>query len=201
MTFMIFKMKRQIILASKSPRRKQLLENIGLKFKIVPSDVNENLISISFPKKYAGNLSREKAKKVAEIYKDAIIIGADSIVIFKGKIIGKPKSLKNAKEILKRLSGQKHTVITGFTILDSKTNKSLTKSVSSRVFFKELTEKEINVYVKSKEPMGKAGAYAIQEKAGMFIEKVEGDFFNVVGLPIFALCKELQEFGINIIGY
>lgn len=194
-------MKRQIILASKSPRRKQLLENIGLKFKIVPSDVNEDLIPISFPKKHAENLSREKAKKVAEKYEDAIIIGADSIVVFKGEIIGKPKSLKNAKEILRRLSGQKHTVITGFTVLDSKTNKSLTKSVSSRVFFKKLTEKEINVYVGSKEPMGKAGAYAIQEKAGMFIEKVEGDFFNVVGLPIFALCKTLQEFGINIIRY
>jgi len=194
-------MKRQIILASKSPRRKHLLENIGLKFKIVPSDINEDLIPLSSPRKYAENLSKEKTKKVAQKYKDAIIIGADSIVIFKGEIIGKPKSMKNAKEILRKLSGQKHLVITGFTVLDSKAGKSITKSVLSYVFFKPLSEKEINAYVKSKEPMGKAGAYAIQEKAGMFIEKVEGDFFNVVGLPIFALCKTLQEFGININSY
>lgn len=194
-------MKRQIILASKSPRRKHLLENIGLKFKIVPSDINEDLIPLSSPRKYAENLSKEKAKKVAQKYKDAIIIGADSIVIFKGEIIGKPKSMKNAKEILRKLSGQKHLVITGFTVLDSKAGKSITKSVLSYVFFKPLSEKEIDAYVKSKEPMGKAGAYAIQEKAGMFIEKVEGDFFNVFGLPIFALCKTLQEFGININRY
>ena len=194
-------MKRQIILASKSPRRKHLLENIGLKFKIVPSDINEDLIPLSSPRKYAENLSKEKTKKVAQKYKDAIIIGADSIVIFKGEIIGKPKSMKNAKEILRKLSGQKHLVITGFTVLDSKAGKSITKSVLSYVFFKPLSEKEIDAYVKSKEPMGKAGAYAIQEKAGMFIEKVEGDFFNVFGLPIFALCKTLQEFGININRY
>lgn len=194
-------MKRQIILASKSPRRKHLLENIGLQFKIVPSNINEDLISVSSPKVYAEILSREKAKKVAEKYKDAIIIGADSIVIFKGEIIGKPSSLKNAKEILRKLSGQKHKVITGFTVLDSKTNKLVTKSVLSYVTFKKLSEDEINAYAKAKESMGKAGAYAIQEKAGVFIEKVEGDFFNVVGLPIFALCKVLQEFDINISGY
>ena len=89
-------------------------------------------------------------------------------------------------------------VITGYTVLDSKTNNSITNSVTSYVVFKDLTDNEINAYVKTREPMGKAGAYAIQEKAGRFIEKVEGDFFNVVGLPIFALCQELEKFGINI---
>jgi septum formation protein len=189
---------RQIILASKSPRRKQLLKNIGLNFKVVPSNINEDLIHISSPKKYAEILSLQKAKKVAEKFKDAIIIGADSIVILKGEIIGKPSSLKNAKEILRKLSGQRHMVITGFTVLDSKINKSITNSVLSYVTFKKLSEEEINDYVKTGELMDKAGAYAIQEKAGVFIEKIEGDFFNVVGLPIFALCKILQEFDINI---
>jgi len=192
---------KQIILASKSPRRKELLENIGLKFKIVPSDINEDLISFSSPKEYAERLSKEKAKKVVEEYQDAIIIGADSIVILNGEIIGKPKSLENAKEILRKLSGRKHTVITGFTVVDSKTGKSVTKSVLSSVTFKKLSEEEIDDYVTTGELMDKAGAYAIQEKAGAFIEKVEGDFFNIVGLPIFALCKVLQEFDINISRY
>jgi septum formation protein len=192
---------RKIILASKSPRRKQLLENIGLKFNVVPSNINEALVLISSPKKYAETLSLLKAKKVAEKFNDAIIIGADSIVIFKGEIIGKPISLKNAKEILRKLSGQKHMVITGFTVLDSRTNKSKTSSVLSYVTFKRLSEEEINNYVKTGKLTDKAGAYAVQEKAAAFIEKIEGDFFNVVGLPIFALCKTLQEFDINISRY
>jgi septum formation protein len=189
---------RQIVLASKSPRRKRLLENIGLKFTIIPSNINEDLIPIASPKEYAETLSKKKTQKVAQKHKDAIIIGADSIVIFKNEIIGKPSSFKNAKEILRKLSGQRHMVITGYTVLDSKTNNSITNSVTSYVVFKDLTDNEINAYVKTREPMGKAGAYAIQEKAGRFIEKVEGDFFNVVGLPIFALCQELEKFGINI---
>lgn len=188
---------RKIILASKSPRRKRLLENIGLQFKIVPSNINENIASSS-PREYAENLSLRKARKVAQKYKDAIIIGADSIVVFKGEIIGKPSSVRNAREILRKLSGKKHLVITGFTVLDSKTNKSETKSVLSKVVFKKLTEKEINEYVKSREPMGKAGAYAVQERASVFIKKIEGDFFNIVGLPVFSLCRVLQKFGINI---
>ncbi|MFH1186813.1 MAG: Maf family protein [Candidatus Levyibacteriota bacterium] len=189
---------KRIILASRSPRRKQLLESIGLKFKVVVSNIDEKLIVEKNPQKLAEKLSRQKANAILKKYKNAIVIAADSIVVQNKEIIGKPTSEKNASEILQKLSGRKHTVITGFTVLDTKTKKSVTRSVISKVYFKKLTKEEIEVYVKTGKLMDKAGAYGIQDKAGVFIEKVEGDFFNVVGLPIFAVCKTLQEFGINI---
>ncbi|HZJ18224.1 MAG TPA: Maf family protein [Patescibacteria group bacterium] len=189
---------KKIILASKSPRRKQLLESIKLKFEVVVSDFNESLIKEKDPRKLVEEISKQKAKTVAGKYKDAMIIAADTTVVLDKKIIGKPTSIDNAREILQKLSGRGHKVITGFTILDAKTKKSVTKSVASRVYFKKLTKKEIEAYIKTGEPMDKAGAYGVQDKAGAFIEKIEGDFFNVVGLPIFSVCKTLLEFGINI---
>lgn len=192
---------RKIILASKSPRRKKLLESIKLKFETVISNFNEELVFEENPKKLVEKISKQKAKLVAEKNKNAIIIAADTTVVLDKKIIGKPISINNAREILQKLSGRKHEVITGFTILDSKTKKSVTKSVVSKVYFKKLTEKEISTYIKTGEPMDKAGAYGVQDRAGVFIEKIEGDFFNVVGLPIFSVCKTLLEFDTNIISH
>lgn len=192
---------RRIILASKSPRRKQLLESIKLNFEVVVSEFNEETVKEKNPQRLVEDVSRQKAKVVAEKNKNAIIIAADTIVVLDREIIGKPISVKNAKEILQKLSNSKHLVITGFTVLDSKTKKSVTKSVISKVFFKNLTKKEINAYIKTGEPMDKAGAYGVQDRAGAFIEKIEGDFFNVVGLPIFSVCKTLLEFDINIISH
>ena len=178
---------RKVILASKSPRRKELLERVGLKFEIRVSEFDEKSIPQSDPTEFVETVSREKAKTIAEQIWDAIIIAADTIIVVDGKIIGKPQSKENAKEILQKLSGRDHLVITGFTIMDSKAKVLTTRSVKSKVYFRELSEEEIDVYVATGEPMDKAGAYGIQEKAGIFLEKVEDDFFKVVGMPISAV--------------
>lgn len=192
-------MKKKIILASKSPRRKELLKTVGLKFKVKNSEFSESSINAASPSEHAEILSKSKAKQAALKYKNALIIAADTIVDLEGEIIGKPKGEDNAKEILRKLSGKTHSVITSFTITDAVFNKSSTRSVESKVTLKSLTDEEIEAYVKTKEPLDKAGAYGIQGKGGVFIESVEGDYFNVVGLPIFALCEELRRFGIDII--
>lgn len=190
---------RKIILASKSPRRKALLKNIGLKFTVEVSDVKEKTDDNINPREIAENLSFEKARKIAKKHKDAIIIAADTFVVFKNKILGKPKTEKNAEKMLKLLSGKQHFVITGFTIIDTKSGKTVTKSDETKVFMKKMTSMEINAYIKTKEPLDKAGAYAVQEKGGIFVEKIEGDFLNVVGLPIFKLTSELKKFNIKIL--
>jgi septum formation protein len=133
---------------------------------------------------------------VAAKHPKAVIIGADTTVIFKKEIIGKPKSKQDAIRILKLLSGNTHKIVTGFTVMEGK--KSITGHIVSKAKFKKLSEQEIKAYVATNEPMDKAGGYGIQDKGGLFIEKIEGDYFNVVGLPIFAVSKALKEFGVEI---
>ncbi len=188
---------RRVVLASNSPRRKELLDQIGLKFTTIASNISED-IKITSPISFVKHLSIKKAKFVSRKEEDAVIIGADTIVVLKNEIIGKPKSLEDAINILKKLSGRTHLVITGFTVLDSKTKKSITKAVKTKVVFKKLTTEEIEEYVYSSSVLDKAGAYAIQEKSAVFIKEIEGDYFNIVGLPIFSLYHELKKFGINI---
>jgi len=187
---------KKIILASKSPRRKKILEQIGLTFTIQVSDFDEAKIKFKTPQEMVEKLSFEKAKIIAQKYPNAIIIGADTTVIFRKEIIGKPKSKVDAIRILKLLSGHIHEIVTGFTVMKDK--KSITKHVVSGVKFKKLSEQEIKAYVASGEPMDKAGGYGIQEKGGLFIEEIQGDYFNVVGLPIFAVSEVLQKFGVDI---
>ncbi len=187
---------KKIILASQSPRRKKILEQIGLDFKIVVSDFDETTIEFKTPQEMVEKLSFEKAKIIAGKYPNAIIIGADTTVIFREEIIGKPKSKADAIRILKLLSGNIHEIVTGFTVTEGR--KSITKHVESRVKFKKLSDEEIDAYVATGEPMDKAGGYGIQDKGGLFIEKITGDYFNVVGLPIFALSKALKVFGVDI---
>ncbi|MBI2051493.1 septum formation inhibitor Maf [Candidatus Roizmanbacteria bacterium] len=189
---------KRIILASASPRRKQLLEQIGVPFQIVRSDIEEEHIkSEDSHHKLAQRLSLGKARAVGKTHKNAIIIAADTIVVFQKRIIGKPKTEANASKILKLLCGKTHKVITGFTIIDSESRKSVTKSVETKVKMKALTDEEIKSYVKTKEPLDKAGGYGIQEKGAMLIESIKGDYFNVVGLPLAALSEELKKFGIR----
>lgn len=190
---------RKIILASSSPRRTQLLKQIGLAHTIVKSDVDEKISEHISPRKQAENLSLQKAKAVAKNYPDALIIAADTIIVLGKKIIGKPKSKKDAKRILRLLSGKPHKVFTGFTLIDTANKKTITDSEESTVYVKKLTEKEINAYVASKEPLDKAGAYGINEKGAVIIEKIEGDFSNVVGLPLYKLSQTLEKFGINVL--
>lgn len=188
---------KKIILASKSPRRRNVLEQIGLKFTVQVSDFDEASITFKTPVEMVEKLSLEKAKIIAKRNPDAVIIGADTTIVCKGEIIGKPKSIKDAVRILKLLSGNIHTVITGFTIISG--NKSITKHVTSKVKFKKLSEAEIKAYVATGEPMDKAGGYGIQDKAGVLIESVNGDYFNVVGLPIAVVSEVLKDFGVEII--
>ena len=186
---------KQIILASESPRRKEILEKAGLKFKVVKSDFEEYVNPKLTPHELVRKLSLEKAKAVYKNYKESIIISADTIVVCDGNILGKPKDEKDAQKMLFFLSGKVHFVITGFTIIDGE--KIITMSEKTKVHMRKISLKEINAYIKTKEPFDKAGGYAIQEKGSMFIEKVEGDFLNAVGLPIENLTRELKKLGIK----
>jgi septum formation protein len=188
---------KKIILASKSPRRKQILQQVGLEFTVEVSDFDEAQVKFKTPEDLVEKLSLEKAKVIAGKNPDAIIIGADTTVIYKNEIIGKPTSKQDAVRILKLLSGNIHEVVTGFTVISDK--KSITKHVTSKVKFKKLSEVEIKAYVATGEPMDKAGGYGIQDKGGLFIENIQGDYFNVVGLPIFAVSEALKQFGVEII--
>jgi septum formation protein len=190
---------KRIILASASPRRKELLEKIGLKFEVEPSDYPEDMRSGLSPDELARAISLEKARVVASRHRNAIVIAADTFIVFRGKIMGKPNTEAEARKMLMRLKGKPHSVITGFTILDTDKNKVLTKSVETVVHIKNLTSEEIEAYVKSGEPLDKAGAYAIQGLGSVIVERIEGDYFNVIGLPLSALAKGLKEFGIHIL--
>ncbi len=189
---------KKIILASSSPRRKELLEKIGLKFEVEPSNQAEDISSGLDPHELARVLSRNKALAVASNHKNAIIIAADTFIVFQGSIMGKPSTETEAREMLTRLSGRSHAVITGFTILDTDDNKTVSKSVETKVHMKKLSSKEIDDYINSKEPLDKAGGYAIQGLGAILIEKIEGDYFNVIGLPLCSLTESLKEFGIDV---
>ena len=193
------KQNRTIILASASPRRKELLEKIGLKFEVDPSDSNEILRLDIPPERMVKAISHEKALKVAQKYTDAIIIAADTLGIFNGKIITKPANRDEAKAMLLELSGKSHRVITGFTILDTASKKVTSHTVETKVYFKKLTEEEIDHYINSGEPLDKAGAYGIQGLGSVLVKKIAGDFYNVIGLPISALADSLKKFGVFIL--
>jgi septum formation protein len=186
-----------IILASKSPRRKELLKKTGISFKIVASGLREHFDPRLAPHKIAEKLSLEKAVIVVQKFKNAIIISADTLVVIDNKVLGKPKDENDAIRILGMLNGRMHRVITGFTVYDSSANKFVTKSISSNVYFNKVSEKEISNYVISKKPLDKAGAYGIQELPEAFIKKIKGDYDNVLGLPVNALMQTLEGFGIK----
>lgn len=190
---------KTIILASASPRRRELLEKIGLRFEVEPSDYEEDTHSGAEPHKLAQKISLEKAEAVARKHKNAIVIAADTFIVLGGRVLGKPHTENEARKILETISGKSHSVITGFSIIDTDENKRLSKSAETRVYIRKLTLAEIDAYVKSKEPLDKAGAYAIQGLGAVIVERIEGDYFNVIGLPLNALTEALKEFGVNIL--
>ncbi|MDD5082997.1 MAG: Maf family protein [Dehalococcoidales bacterium] len=190
---------KKIVLASASPRRRELLEQIGLRFEVEASDCPEEIPPELPPHELAQRLSREKARVVAGKHRNAVIIAADTIGIFRDNILGKPATAAEARSILQTLSGQPHSVITGFTIIDTGTSKTVSRSVETRVYIKQLTIDEIDAYVASWEPLDKAGAYAIQGLGAVIVERIEGDYSNVVGLPLNALAESLKEFDIRVL--
>lgn len=203
----------QIILASASPRRKELLEQIGLEFEICPAK-GEEVITKTIPHEVVMELSKQKAEEVAAMVvgfqkenqdittpSDILVIGADTVVAYEGNILGKPKDEEDAKRMLTLLSGNTHSVFTGVTlVLIDKSGR-----VGELVFYEKtdvtmhaMTEAEIERYVASGEPMDKAGSYGIQGKCAIYVEKITGDYNNVVGLPIARIYQELKKIGIDI---
>jgi len=190
---------KKIILASASPRRKELLEKIGLKFEVEPAGYEEIVDTGMEAHELVRRLSRDKAEVVARKYRNAVVIAADTVVLIDGKILGKPHNRTEAKKMLRALSGRSHVVITGFTIIDTAKRRTLSRAVETKVYIRELNTEEIDAYVKSGEPFDKAGAYGIQGLGSVIVEKIEGDYYNVVGLPLSALTVALKEFGVNIL--
>jgi septum formation protein len=184
-----------IILASQSPRRSLLLQQVGIKFDVVPSSIHEK---IDPKKSFAENvksLSFHKASDIAHRFSVGIVIGADTIVVIENRVLGKPVSSEQAKEMLKLLSGKTHTVYTGFAFVDAATKKSYIDFESTDVTFRVLTDKEIENYVSSGSPMDKAGAYGIQDDFGaVFVEKISGDYYTVVGFPLCKFYIKFQKF-------
>lgn len=187
---------KQLILASKSPRRKELLDGLGLKFSIHPSDFEEKDSHLT-AEELAIHNALGKAQEVARHYKDALIIGVDTVVSFQHHQINKPKDEEDAKRILRLLSNTTHQVITAICVMDSKMKKTITVYETTDVEMDRLDEADIQAYINSGEGEDKAAGYAIQGKGALFIKRIRGDYFNVVGLPIYALRKVLKEFGIS----
>ncbi len=190
---------KNIVLASASPRRKEILALTGLRFRVEPSDYEETLDNAIKPHKLAKRLSLKKARAVAGKYRDALIIAADTFIVFRGKLLGKPHTSKEARNMLAMLNGKFHSVITGYTILDTGTGNKITRSIETKVWFKKMSSQELDAYVATKEPLDKAGAYAIQGRGAAIVKKIEGDYLNVVGLPLFDLADSLKKFGIRVL--
>jgi septum formation protein len=176
---------KPIVLASRSPRRIHLLRQIGLSFTVQESGVDEYIPEGSVPEEAVCRLSLEKANRVAGRLHDGIVIGADTIVVFDGKILGKPSSKEEAISMLSKLGGKTHTVFTGFAMVDVESKRSYVDYEKTDVTFRRLSKEEIETYVESGSPMDKAGAYGIQDDHGaVFVEKINGCFYTVVGFPL-----------------
>ena len=186
----------EIILASGSPRRRALLTQMGLSFRVVVSHADEAVDPALPPAEQVEQLSLRKAQAVAPLVsRDAVILAADTLVALDGVILGKPGTPREAADMLTRLSGRTHTVFTGFTLLRGE--EVVTQSEATRVTFRPLTPGEIDAYVATGEPMDKAGAYGIQGLGGLLVEGIEGDYFNVMGLPVCRVGLALGRFGIR----
>lgn len=189
----------KIILASKSPRRKELLEKIGINIQILPSNIDEDLISIKSPEDYVKELAFLKAESIALIHPDTWIIGADTIVVEQDQIFGKPKSKSQAFEMLNKLNNCEHSVYTGFCVMNNKKKVILKNVVETKVYFKNLSHEEINFYINTDEPFDKAGGYGIQGIGSFMVKRIAGSYTNVVGLPVCELVETLKE--LNIIHF
>jgi len=183
------------ILASASPRREDLLRSVGLKFKIIPAHVDETGLAGERPRAHVRRLSRDKASVIARQYPEAIVLGADTIVVIDGLILGKPKSKKQAREMLERLSGRRHTVFTGFTLMHTRLRITETRVVQSAVQFKVISPAEMDWYVAGDEPYDKAGGYAVQGMGAYFIKAIRGSYTNVIGLPLCEVLEEMKSIG------
>jgi septum formation protein len=187
-----------IILASQSPRRYELLKMIGLKFIVRPSHVEEKLNGDFSPVEYALSNARKKGQHIAKLSPESLVISADTIVVHKNDILEKPTDESHARDILRRLSGDTHEVITAFGISLQSKNKNVFNHEITKVTFRNLSQNEISTYVKTGEPFDKAGGYGAQGAGSLLIKRVDGCFFNVVGLPLSSFFSTLEKFLIGI---
>jgi septum formation protein len=190
---------KNLILASSSPRRAELLKQIGLDFQIMVCNVDETLPPGMSPPELVEFLAERKAMEVARNLHDGIVLGADTVVVRQGQVLGKPRSEEEAFSMLLKLQGSTHDVYTGVALIDVRSGRKLVEHEKTRVFFRTMEEEEIRRYVASGEPLDKAGAYGVQGLAAIFINKLEGCYTNVVGLPLARLSVMLKAFGYNVL--
>ena len=185
----------RIILASQSPRRRQLLSLVGIPHEVEPADVDESVLPGEAPAAYVERLAREKAATVARAHPAAITIGADTTVVVDGDVLGKPESIPDARQMVRRLSGRSHVVLTAVAV--ARGDRLVSGVEEVRVAFRALDDREIAAYVATGEPMDKAGAYGIQGYGATIVERIEGDFFAVMGLAIVRLVGLLRAVGVR----
>ncbi len=191
---------KRIILASGSPRRKELLEQIGVLFEIVKAE-GEEVIKTDIPSEAVKELSRQKAREVAAKTDGDVVIGADTVVAVSGRILGKPKDAEDAVRMIKMIQGKAHEVVTGVTLILKESGQEICFAETTKVHVYPMTEEQVQAYVESGEPMDKAGAYAIQGKFAAYVSGIEGDYNTVVGLPVGRLYQEALARGIDLITY
>ncbi len=188
----------KLILASASPRRQQLLAQLGLCFATMPADIEERQQLGEAPTAYVIRMAQTKAQHLAQQFPDALVLGADTIVTIDARILGKPQSATEARQMLQRLSGRHHTVVTGLALLQHSTGCTRLDTVSTDVLFRPLTQADIDHYIATDEPFDKAGAYAIQGRGGAFVAAFEGCYTNIVGLPLQRTAALLRAAGLVV---
>ena len=181
----------KLILASGSPRRVEILNSVGWEFEKHAADVDESTRDGESPENYVVRLAREKAETVAENFPNSVVLGADTTVVIDGKILGKPVDMDDARRMLRLLSGSWHEVLTGIAVVENGATRS--DMQSTRVKFSTMTDDEIEFLAMKGDPLDKAGAYAVQAQAALFIEKIEGEYWNVVGLPVSLVYKLVMK--------
>lgn len=192
---MVIKMK--LILASNSRTRKEILNKVGLKYEVVPSNIEEHSDKTN-PKEYVMDLSKQKAQAVAKIVKEGVILSADSIIYIDSKKLEKPKTKEQAKRMLQNLSGKTNYAVTGVTIIDLYQNKEITFNEVTEVYFDKLTEEEIDWYIDNEEYIFERCGYSIAGKSAIYIPKINGDYYNILGMPISKVYKELKALGYKL---
>ena len=185
-----------LILASSSPRRRYLLEQVGLTFSVIPSTLDESSVPVGPIENHVRMLAEAKAMEVAEVYPQSWVIAADTLVLIGGAVLGKPDTEAQARQMLKALSGKTHRVLTGYCICCNAAERSFSESVETKVTFKTLSDTEIDWYLSTDEPFDKAGAYAVQGLGSFLVKRIEGSYTNVVGLPVCEVMEYLLREGV-----
>lgn len=188
---------KEIVLASSSPRRQELFRKLHIPFTVDPGDFVEDMTLQIPPEVLVKKLALGKARSVVPRHPSALIIGADTLIAFGGSILGKPHSPERALEMLTLLNGKKHSVWTGFAVIDTTTGKIEERAIETKVQFKTVSENELHQYIQTGEPLDRAGGYAIQEKGAFLVQSYEGDYDTIVGLPVRELAQSLANFGVH----